>query len=98
MRGPPDSCLARVESMSTPPRAGERRAIRVLRLMLALYPGEFRDQYGRELSLLFIDRYRDAATWRDLLTLWLDVLTGLAREVPKEHCRMVFNDLWYALR
>jgi hypothetical protein len=34
--------------------------LRLFRALLALYPGEFRDEYGRELALVFADRYRDA--------------------------------------
>ena len=37
-------------------------SIRVFRALLALYPGEFRDEYGRELALVFADRYRDATS------------------------------------
>ena len=61
-------------------------------------PARFRDEYGRELSLLFVDRYRDASSAWERATLWLDVLTGLAVEVPKEHCRMIVQDFRYALR
>ena len=67
-------------------------------MLLGLYPAAFRDEYGRELKILFIDRYRDATGPWDRFTLWLDVLTGLAIEAPKEHCRMILHDLRYALR
>jgi putative ABC transport system permease protein len=76
----------------------ESPGTKVFRALLALYPAAFRDEYGRELTLLFIDRYRDATGPWDRATLWLDVLTGLAVEAPKEHCRMILQDLRYALR
>jgi hypothetical protein len=76
----------------------ESPGTKVFRALLALYPAAFRDEYGRELTLLFIDRYRDATGPWHRATLWLDVLTGLAVEAPKERCRMILQDLRYALR
>jgi predicted permease len=80
------------------PRRQEHRVAAAFRALLSLYPGTFRDEYGRELNLLFVDRYRDASSVWERATLWLDVLTGLAVEVPKEHCRMIVQDLRSALR
>ena len=33
---------------------------RVFEYFLTLHPSEFRGEYGREMTLLFADRYRDA--------------------------------------
>jgi putative ABC transport system permease protein len=74
------------------------RGARLFRALLGLYPAAFRDEYGREMRLLFADRYRDASGVRDRATLWLDVLTGLAIEAPKEHARMIRQDLRAAFR
>ena len=38
--------------------------IRAFRALLALYPGEFRDEYGREVAMVFTDRYRRATSAR----------------------------------
>jgi hypothetical protein len=84
--------------MSCTTRREESRSAKAFRALLAFYPAAFRDEYGRELSLLFVDRYRDATGPRDRATLWLDVLTGLAVEASKEHGRMILQDLRYALR
>lgn len=84
--------------MSCTTRREESRSAKAFRALLALYPAAFRDEYGRELRLLFVDRYRDATSPWDRATLWLDVLTGLAVEAPKEHGRMILQDLRYALR
>ena len=46
--------------MSCTTRREESRSAKAFRAFLALYPAAFRDEYGRELSLLFVDRYRDA--------------------------------------
>ncbi|MGH9202291.1 MAG: hypothetical protein ACRD2A_13770, partial [Vicinamibacterales bacterium] len=47
---------------------------------------------------MFIDRYREAGRPWERARLWLDVLTGIAAEAPKERCRMILQDLRYALR
>ncbi len=70
----------------------------MFRALLTLYPAAFRDEYHRELTLVFVDRSRDTIGWRDRVTLWFDVLTGLAKEAPKEHYRMIRQDLFYATR
>jgi predicted permease len=81
--------------MSTTPRNLSARAFRVL---LALYPAAFRDEYGRELALVFADRYRDAAGRWDRVRLWLEALGGILADAPKEHLRLVGNDVGHALR
>ncbi len=71
---------------------------RAFRALLGLYPAAFRDEYGREMALVFADRYRDAAGPLDRARLWLDALSGILAEAPKEHVRMTFHDIRYALR
>ena len=68
------------------------------RALLALYPGEFRDEYGRELALVFADRYRDAAGLGDRVLIVLEAITGVLKEAPKEHLSMILQDLRYACR
>ena len=77
---------------------GEGVSAKIFRALLNLYPAAFRDEYDRELTLLFIDRYRDAANPWDRAKLWFDVVRSLALEVPKEHYRMILQDLRYAWR
>ena len=74
------------------------RHARAFDLLLSLYPAEFRDDYGRELSLVFRDRYRDSTGIRDRTRLWIEALAGIAAEAPKEHARMILQDVRYALR
>jgi predicted permease len=80
------------------PRRSPRWSSRAFRALLALYPAAFRDEYGRELSLVFVDRYRDAGSTWERARLWLDALTGILTEAPKEHQRMILQDLRYASR
>ena len=82
------------------PADGRRRsrAARVFRALLALYPGEFRDEYGREMALVFADRHRAASTTLERLLVWMDALWGLVTQAPKEHVQMLLQDLRYAAR
>ena len=58
-------------------RRSPRWSSRAFRALLALYPAAFRDEYGRGLSLVFVDRYRDAGSTWERARLWLDALTGI---------------------
>lgn len=71
---------------------------RAFQLLLSAYPRGFRDEYGREMALLFADRYRSAASIGERAMLWLESLAGLAVEVPKEHGRVLAEDLRQAVR
>src|SRR5262245_60467827 len=71
---------------------------RAFRLLLSLYPGEFRDEYGRELALVFADRYRDAPNARQRALVWLEAAGGVLREAPREHAHVVMQDLRFAAR
>jgi predicted permease len=73
-------------------------SVRAFRALLALYPGEFRDEYGRELALVFADRYRDAASAPQRIGVWLEAIAGLLREGPKEHLQLLVYDLRFAVR
>jgi putative ABC transport system permease protein len=79
----------------------ERLSARAFRALLALYPAVFRDEYGRELSLVFVDRYRHAAGPWERARMWFEALAGIVTEAPKEHARMIrldLRDAWRVLR
>ena len=73
-------------------------SIRAFRALLSLYPGEFRDEYGREMAMVFADRYRDAPNAFERALVWLEALSGVLREAPKEHVFMILQDLRFAAR
>jgi putative ABC transport system permease protein len=79
--------------MATAPHR-ENAILRLYRSCLALYPAEFRDEYARELSLAFTDRWREERSPR----VCLEGLGGILQEAPKEHLHVIFKDLRYALR
>jgi predicted permease len=69
------------------------RSERLYRRLLRLYPREFRDEYGEEMSLLFRDRTAEGST-----RLWLQVLGDLVFHAPQEHWVGIKQDFRYAVR
>jgi putative ABC transport system permease protein len=70
-----------------------KRSERLYRWLLRLYPRDFRDEYGQEMSLLFRARAADGPA-----RLWLQVLGDLVFHAPREHWSATKQDLRYALR
>src|SRR5262245_17217933 len=69
---------------------GERWYQRLLRL----YPRDFRDDFGGEMTQLYRDRRRDEPAWR----LWCSLIVDLVRTAPSEHLSILRHDLRYACR
>ena len=83
------------------PAPPDRLSARAFRALLALYPAAFRDEYGRELALVFADRYRDADGSWERVRVWLEALAGIVVDAPKEHARLLRSDVrdaWRVLR
>jgi predicted permease len=70
-----------------------KRSERVYRWLLRLYPRDFRDEYGEEMSLLV-----RARTAEGPVKLWWQVLGDLVFHAPKEHWSTLKQDLRYAVR
>src|SRR5688572_5685074 len=68
------------------------------RTLLALYPRPFREEYGREMTLVFTDRVRRASGPAERTFIWLESILGVLTEAPKEHWHMLLQDVNYALR
>jgi putative ABC transport system permease protein len=66
---------------------------RIYRRLLHLYPREFRDEYGDEMSLLFRDRASEGG-----IGLWFQVLGDLIFHAPHEHWNVLTQDLRFAIR
>src|SRR5579859_3308678 len=79
-------------------RHRETGILRLYRGCLGLYPAEFRDEYGRELCLVFANRWREVRSPAAMAMVWLEALQGILQEAPKEHLHMILQDLRYALR
>lgn len=59
-----------------------------------LYPRDFRDEFGREMTQLYRDRGRDETWW----SLWCSLVVDLVRTAPSEHLSMLAQDLRHAWR
>jgi predicted permease len=70
----------------------------VFRALLWIYPREFRDEYGREMAMVFANRCRDAANSWERILIWAETIAGVLFHAPKEHFYMTMRDLRYALR
>jgi putative ABC transport system permease protein len=79
-------------------RTWEAEAVRLYRGFLRLYPAEFRDEYGRELCLVFKDRCREESSRQSLWRVWFQAVSGILTEAPREHYQMIVRDFRYALR
>ena len=70
-----------------------KRSERLYRWLLRLYPRDFRDEYGEEMSLLFRARSSDGS-----VRLWLQILGDLVFHAPNEHWSTMKQDVRYAVR
>ena len=70
-----------------------KRSERVYRWLLHLYPRDFREEYGHEMSLLFRARATEGS-----VRLWLQSTGDLAFHAPQEYWGMMKQDLRYAIR
>jgi putative ABC transport system permease protein len=79
---------------------GRSRADRVFRLLLRLFPSEFRGDFGAEMSAVFRDARADAATAGRLgiVRLWWRTLGGSLKTAPREHLAVLVRDATYGLR
>src|SRR5262245_23215480 len=64
------------------------------RRLLRLYPREFRDEFGGEMTRLYRDRRRQEPWW----SLWSHLLLDLMRTAPSEHFAMLRQDLRHGWR
>jgi len=80
--------------------AGPTFAERLYRLLLRFYPGEFRDDYGREMMLAFRERLSHDRTIGGgaVLRLWAQLLADSIVRAPGEHLDVLRQDLRYAVR
>jgi putative ABC transport system permease protein len=64
---------------------------------LHLYPAAYREEYGREMKLVFDDRLREAG---GALRRWtaLSALLSLLLDAPRQHLRVLVEDLRLAVR
>src|ERR687898_1143603 len=73
---------------------------RLYRILLRFYPGEFRDDYEREMLLAFRERmsHDRGAGAGAVLRLWSQLLADSIVRAPGEHLDVLRQDLRYAVR
>ena len=81
-----------------PVTRAERRARRVFGTVLHLYPASYRDEYGREMTLVLLDRLRGERTAGARLVALLAAVVSVFADAPKQHALVLAQDLRLALR
>jgi putative ABC transport system permease protein len=64
------------------------------RRLLRLYPKDFREEFGGEMTRLYRDRGREESAW----SLWRSLIVDLIRTAPSEHVSILTQDLRHAFR
>ena len=75
-------------------------AERLYRLLLRCYPGEFRDDYEREMMLAFRERlsHDRGVGLGAVIRLWLQLFADSVFRAPREHLDIFRQDVRFALR
>ena len=76
----------------------ERWARSVFAAVLHLYPASYRDEYGREMTLLLVDRLRAEHTAVARVIVFLGAIAAVLADAPKRHALVLAQDLRLALR
>ena len=76
----------------------ERYARAVFRTALHLYPAAYRDEYGKEMTLVFIDRLRGETNNALRLFAALGAFTSIVMDAPGQHVQVLAQDLRLAFR
>ncbi len=75
-----------------------RIALSLYRLLLRLYPAQFRDDYETEVLVVFRRQWSNQPGRATALWYFITVVTALLIDAPREHLAMLRSDLRYALR
>jgi putative ABC transport system permease protein len=67
---------------------------RLYQRLLRLYPRQFREEYGAEMTRLYRDRARDEG----VLRLWPVLLADVLRTAPREQLTVLMQDIRHAFR
>jgi putative ABC transport system permease protein len=75
-----------------------RIAFALYRLLLRLYPAQFRDDYETEVMLVFRREWSNQPSRPAALWYFITVATSVLIDAPREHFAMLGSDLRYAVR
>src|SRR5687768_10304179 len=76
----------------------ERRARRVFGAVLHLYPASYRDEYGKEMTLVLLDRLRGERNAAARVVVLFAAVASVFADAPKQHAIVLAQDLRLALR
>ena len=76
----------------------ERQARALFAAVLHLYPASYRDEYGREMTLVLVDRLRAEHTAVARVVVFLGAIAAVLADAPKQHALVLAQDLRLALR
>ena len=76
----------------------ERRVRRLFGAVLHLYPASYRDEYGREMTLVLLDRLRGERDAAARVVAFFAAVAAVFADAPKQHAVVLAQDLRLALR
>jgi len=76
----------------------ERSARGLFRTALHLYPAAYREEYGKEMTLVFIDRLRGESNSALRLFAAFGALASIVMDAPGQHMQVLAQDLRLAFR
>ena len=76
----------------------ERSAHGLFRTALHLYPAAYREEYGKEMTLVFIDRLRGESNHTFRLFAALGAVMSIIMDAPAQHLQVLAQDLRLAFR
>ena len=76
----------------------ERRARALFAAVLHLYPASYRDEYGREMTLVLVDRLRGESHAAARALVLLGAVASVFADAPVQHALVLAQDVRLALR
>jgi putative ABC transport system permease protein len=76
----------------------ERWSRRLFGVVLHLYPAQYRDEYGREMTLVLVDRLRGESSHASRLFAALAAIASVAMDAPGQHLQVLAQDVRLAFR
>ena len=81
-----------------PVTPADRRARALFGAVLHLYPASYRDEYGREMTLVLLDRLRAEQMAAGRAVLFAGAIVAVLVDAPRQHAHILAQDLRLALR
>jgi putative ABC transport system permease protein len=76
----------------------ERCARPLFGVVLHFYPASYRDEYGREMTLVLVDRLRGEHNAAARVLVFIAAIASVLADAPKQHALVLAQDLRLALR